>query len=130
MRLNTVIRLPDGREGTICYHNLDGVGGVWGRHTFTMPSGGFGDGLPAPEFMLREPEMQGRVGAPESECVGEDYEVIASSEPAEETPNCLGCGGTTKPYGNFVTKEWECAADPSCGAFNMLVRDAAQEPQP
>lgn len=73
LRLNDRVRLPDGRVGTICYHNLDGVGGVWGEHTFTMPGGGFGDELPRPDFMLRGPEIQHRFRA---ECVGRDYEVI------------------------------------------------------
>ena len=81
LRLNTVIRLPDGREGTICYHNLDGDGGVWGHHTFGMPINGFGDGLPAPDFMLREKrleELLRRYGPHKSnlECVGKKYEVI------------------------------------------------------
>ena len=53
MKLNTVIRLPDGREGTICWNHLDGSGGIWGRHRFEMPHSGFGD-LPEPEFILRE----------------------------------------------------------------------------
>ncbi|MCU1325009.1 MAG: hypothetical protein JWN34_379 [Bryobacterales bacterium] len=54
MKLNTRITAPDGRIGTICYHNLDGTGGVWGEHNFTMPDGGFGNELPAPDFLLRE----------------------------------------------------------------------------
>lgn len=53
MDLNTKIKAPDGRIGTICYNNLDGVGGVWGVHQFAMPEGGFGN-LPRPDFMLRE----------------------------------------------------------------------------
>ena len=87
MKLNTIIRLPDGREGTICWNHLDGSGGVWGRHHFEMPEGGFGDNLPAPEFMLREksvepllrkqhwrgPEYSHR---PDLECVGTEYEVV------------------------------------------------------
>lgn len=77
MKLNTVIKLPDRRIGTICYNNLDGSGGVWGIHTFTMPEGGFGDELPEPEFMLRDKSLQGRVGAyDKSECVGEVYEIL------------------------------------------------------
>lgn len=89
MKLNTVVRLPDGRIGTICYNHLDGAGGVWGRKTFQMPEGGFGDELPEPEFMLREKSLQpladiGRVGAQGCECVGELYEIIEvpSDEPA------------------------------------------------
>ena len=79
MKLNTLIKIPDGRIGTICYNHLDGEGGVWGRHTFVMPENGFGDELPEPEFMLRNKELQNRVGAYErSECVGEEYEVIES----------------------------------------------------
>ena len=73
MKLNTLVKLPDSRIGTICYNHIDGVGGIWGKHTFTMPEGGFGD-LPEPEFMLRNKELEGRVGA--GECVGEEYEII------------------------------------------------------
>jgi len=72
MKLNTRIRLPDGRVGTICYHNLDGIGGVWGEHTFYMPPGGFGEGLPAPEFMMGEPPLMGKA----VEYVGDDFEVV------------------------------------------------------
>ena len=71
MKLGTIIKLPDGREGTICYHNLDGYGGVWGHHKFKMPKGGFGDELPQPEFMLRNP-----YSSADAECVGEQYEVV------------------------------------------------------
>lgn len=76
MKLNTIVKLPDGRIGTICYHNLDGSGGVWGQHTFKMPAESFSDELPEPEFMLREKALQGRVGCENSECVGEDFEYI------------------------------------------------------
>jgi hypothetical protein len=79
MQLNTVIKLPDGRVGTICYHNLDGRGGVWGVHEFEMPPGGFGDGLPPPQFMLRERGVEAslrRDYGPDLECVGEEFEVV------------------------------------------------------
>lgn len=86
MRLNTVIRLPDGRIGTICYHNLDGDGGVWGEHEFTMPENGFGD-LPAPEFMLRAKSLEPLLRKPnwlgerghraDLECVGEEWEIVS-----------------------------------------------------
>ena len=32
MKRGTIIQLPDGRVGTICYNNLDGVGGAWQEH--------------------------------------------------------------------------------------------------
>ena len=82
MKLNTRIQLPDGRIGTICWHHLDGYGGVWGEHTFEMPIGGFGE-LPAPEFMLREKKLEQLLwqSHPQHpECVGEKYEVLESSE--------------------------------------------------
>lgn len=78
LALNTVIRLPDGREGTICYHSLDGQGGVWGRHTFEMPEGGFGD-LPSPDFMLREKSLESLLRMDHKntmECVGGHFEVV------------------------------------------------------
>lgn len=75
MKLNTKIKLPDGRIGTICYSHIDGFGGVWGEREFEMPEGGFGD-LPEPEFMLRDKKLQGRVGCEKSECVGEEYKII------------------------------------------------------
>lgn len=58
MKLNTVIKLPDGRIGTTCYNHLDGWGGVWGEHWFPMPDGGFGDELPEPQFMMRGANIQ------------------------------------------------------------------------
>jgi hypothetical protein len=74
MKLNTIIEMADGRIGTVCYHNLDGVGGVWGEHIFEMPEGGFGD-LPQPEFMLREKRVEETLRKyghrPDVECVGE-----------------------------------------------------------
>lgn len=44
-------------------------------------------------------------------------------------PTCLGCGGATKKFGEFVTREWECAAAKPCGAFSLLVR-ANEKPVP
>ena len=80
MKLNTIIKLPDDRIGTICWNHLDGSGGVWGEHEFEMPNGGFGD-LPAPEFMLREKEVEESLRKSGShrvdmECVGEECEII------------------------------------------------------
>lgn len=84
MLLNTIIQLPDGRIGTICYNHVDGPGGVWGEHEFEMLDGGFGDELPAPDFMLREKEIEkslrgdGQFGGHKEtmECVGINYEVL------------------------------------------------------
>lgn len=79
MKLNTVIKLPDGRVGTICWNHLDGAGGVWGEQHFEMPKGGFGD-LPPPDFMLRESGSKHVLvhGGRETnlEYVGEDFEII------------------------------------------------------
>lgn len=76
MKLNTLIRLPDGRIGTICYNGLDGRGGIWGRHNFVME--GNGENLPKPEFMLREPiaHWKNYEDRKNVECVGENFEVI------------------------------------------------------
>lgn len=84
LALNTRIRLPDGRTGTICWNGRDGNGGVWGEHTFTMPDSGFGDDLPSPQFMLREKKHEALLrtcmfnGGHRSdlECVGVDYEIV------------------------------------------------------
>jgi len=80
VKLGTLVRLPDGRVGTICWHHLDGYGGVWGEHDFSGIEPGFDDAIPAPEFMLREKavEVLLRRGPHRSdvECVGTDYEVV------------------------------------------------------
>lgn len=84
MELNDIIKLPDGRIGTLVYHNLDGDGGVWGKHTFQMPDGGFGDELPAPDFMLREKSIEKSLQKwghkPDMECVGEECELITTGD--------------------------------------------------
>ncbi len=88
LHFNDIIRLPDGREGTICYHFLDGDGGVWGKHKFSMPDSGFGEELPLPEFMLRAKVIEGLLRQADHrrdvECVGESYELVqeASHDPA------------------------------------------------
>jgi hypothetical protein len=66
MKLNTLIRLPDGREGRTVYHNLDGYGIRWGRELADP------ENLPPPDAMLREPYPSATV-----ECVGRNYEVLA-----------------------------------------------------
>lgn len=65
MTCGTIVRLPDGREGTVVYHQLDGYGIIWGRHVVTE------DDLPEPEAMLRDAYPSAHV-----ECVGSEYEVV------------------------------------------------------
>lgn len=80
--LNTLVRLPDGRVGTICWNHLDGAGGVWGEHKFEMPDTGFGDNLPTPQFMLREKSVEPLLRSlhrnPSLECIGNEFEVIVA----------------------------------------------------
>lgn len=77
MKPGAIIELPDGRRGTLTYHNLDGRGGIWGEHDLSHLPEGFDDGWPEPEFMLRDPypsfaEWHG----PDCEAVGEDYVLV------------------------------------------------------
>ena len=71
--LNAVVKLPDGRIGTICYNNLDGQGGIWGEYRFKRPANSFSDDLPKPEFMLRESYVGQTPGI---EYVGDKYLAI------------------------------------------------------
>ena len=84
MRPGTIIRLPDGREGTVVYHGLDGYGIMWGRVQVdldailaTRPL--FGDAPTnwpwVPQAMLRD-ECR-TAGLP---CVGEEYEIVEAKE--------------------------------------------------
>ncbi|MFA6064006.1 MAG: hypothetical protein WC736_15565 [Gallionella sp.] len=80
MKAGTVVRLSDGRYGTVVYNGLDGVGIKWGRHQVTLDdllgSGGMLDEKVPNDYpwkadaMLRNPYP----GA-EMPCVGEDYEI-------------------------------------------------------
>lgn len=84
MKAGTIIKLSDGRIGTVVYNSLDGVGIKWGRYEISNEDiKGYG-GLFAsekelipedyefyPDAMLRNPYP----GA-ELECVGNDYEII------------------------------------------------------
>ena len=82
MKPGTIVRLPDGREGTVVYHGLIGYGIRWGRIDIDIDSILAGDGntmqsgKPAgfqfePEAMLRKDCL-----SLEIECVGEEYEII------------------------------------------------------
>jgi hypothetical protein len=103
LKAGTIIKLPDGRVGTITYRHLDGEGGVWGEadvREAAQDANSFNDLWPPPEFMLRDPALQGRVGVdeqtsretgvPVSECVGEDYDIIEEQD--YECPYCRGSG--------------------------------------
>ena len=80
-QVGTIVRLPDGREGTTVYNGLDGVGIKWGRHAVTMKdvrgTGGLiREDAPRdyewfPDAMLRDPYP----GA-DLPCVGEDFEIV------------------------------------------------------
>ncbi len=89
MKLGTIIKLPDGRIGTICWLNLYGCGGVFGECDFSHVDldecGGFSDDIPLPEFMLREKKVEALLRSCgwksschryDLECVGEEYEII------------------------------------------------------
>lgn len=88
MKLGTQIRLPDGREGTVVYNSLIGVGIKWGLHypdpeDFKGSDGNtFSNGSPPnwqwkSEALLRKPwDGCERCGFRKEECVGEEYEII------------------------------------------------------
>jgi hypothetical protein len=85
MKPGTIIQLPDGRVGTICWRHLDGEGGVWGEHDFSDLPNNFDDGYPAPEFMLREKSVEAllRRGSHRSdlECVGTEWTIMREPTP-------------------------------------------------
>lgn len=87
MKPGTIIRLADGRIGTICWRHLDGEGGVWGEHDFTGIPHNFDDAWPAPEFMLREksvePLLRRWPHRADLECVGTEFEILLVPEPPE-----------------------------------------------
>ena len=85
MKPNTIIKLPDGRIGTVCWHNLDGYGGVWEKHYFQVKKD-FDDNFPSPLFMLREKSVENvlRKYHPDIECVGTDYEIMEAPDEREE----------------------------------------------
>jgi len=85
MKAGTIVRLEDGREGTVVYHGLDGYGIRFGRHVvdaemllaanaMTEATGDDREWLP--EAMLREKSEWSAKLWPGMECVGEEYEVL------------------------------------------------------
>jgi len=95
MKLGTQIRLPDGREGTVVFNSLFGVGIKWGLHNpdpedFVDTSGSMfrDDDKPEswpwrPDALLRVPFRKDAFvdfGFSDENCVGENYEIIGSEE--------------------------------------------------
>lgn len=65
MKPGTIVELPDKRQATVVWHDLDGFGIIWGVHTVNP------NDLPEPEAMLRD-----KYPSAEYPCVGEDYTII------------------------------------------------------
>jgi hypothetical protein len=84
-RPGTIVRVPDGRIGTVVYNGLDGVGIKWGVHhpdpsdfdgTYggvVSPSRDMTDFPWEPDAMLRDPYSNPEWQTPGLEYVGEDY---------------------------------------------------------
>lgn len=83
-RPGTLVRVPDGRIGTVVYHGLDGIGVKWGIH-HPAPAdfdGTFGDTVPPsrdvtdwpwrPDAMLRDPYEHPEWQTPGLEYVGDE----------------------------------------------------------
>lgn len=68
---NTIIKLPDGRIGTTCYHGLDGDGIKFGKHKFDLTKE---DPFPMPDAMLRELAPWNEKDS--MEYVGEKYKIL------------------------------------------------------
>lgn len=88
MKLGTIIKMEDGRVGTVVYNSLIGVGVKWGEHSpkeedFAGTTGNLieesaPDGWEwTPDALLRKP-FHGctRHGFEPEQCVGEDFEVV------------------------------------------------------
>lgn len=83
MNAGTIIKLPDGRIGTVVYNGLDGEGIKWGEHYITMDditgNGNTTHGAEAapdeyewfPDAMLRKPYPSADL-----ECVGNEFEIV------------------------------------------------------
>ena len=87
MKPGTIVKMADGRRGTVVYHGLDGYGIKWGVYNITekdiLGHGGLLDeDIPGnypytPDAMLRDPF---KYGDKELEYVGEDYTIIREAE--------------------------------------------------
>ncbi len=91
MKLGTIIKLSDGRIGTVVFNSLIGVGIKWGKHfpnpeDFAGTNGNLLKSEPMPDdwpwqpdALLRKPLKPNAFkdyGFSDKDCVGEDYEVI------------------------------------------------------
>ncbi len=101
MKLGTQIRLPDGREGTVVYNSLIGVGIKWGLHSpnpkdfegtngdTTAMIGGHAVEEPVdfqwhPDALLRDPwDGCERDGFDREDCVGDDFEIMPPREDSD-----------------------------------------------
>lgn len=70
----TLVQLVDGRAATVCYHNLDGYGVVFGDRPDL--AGKDSDYLPEPEALLRDP-----FAGSDWPCVGELVRVLRKIKP-------------------------------------------------
>jgi len=88
MKLGTQIELPDGREATVVYNSLIGVGVKWGRHDpdptdFDGTTGNtIDESVPddwpwEPDALLRDPwDGSERHGFARADCVGSEFTVL------------------------------------------------------
>jgi hypothetical protein len=88
MQLGTIVKLSDGRIGTVVYNGFDGIGIKWRRHDpdlrdFEGTSGGLRDDTVTddwpwyPDAILRDPwDGCERAGWLREQCVGEKYQII------------------------------------------------------
>ena len=72
MKAGTIVRVADGREGTVVYNFLDGYGLAWGRYELSESEVGW----PPVEVMLRKP-YEGC--DPDLEYVGGDCEELVAT---------------------------------------------------
>lgn len=88
MKPGTIVVLPDGREGTVVYHGLDGYGIQWGRVAVDldeiMSGNALFDDAPSdwrwnPDAMLRQPYRGATI-----ECVGGEYDQIEAAQDGTE----------------------------------------------
>lgn len=96
MKLGTHVRLPDGREGTVVFNSLIGVGIKWGIHypdpaDFEGSSGNLvpwekpADWFWEPDVLLREPSKQfpnlfAKYGFQDADCMGQEFEIMEAPD--------------------------------------------------